>query len=158
MLGEEHKETCQRHTDMGLLTLAPALSSGLQMKSFQPPSRYIDVEAASPTKPCLILFAGEALGRLTGGYYQAPIHRVTSNFHRFSFPFFFRSTANLILDIKQLKSERLEELIEKNEIESLLSITANDLEILTQCQYKTKQIPIELGNYKRNFYYQQLFD
>lgn len=67
MLGEEQKETCQRHTDMGLLTLAPALSSGLQMKSFHPPSRYIDVEAASPTKPCLILFAGEALGRLTGG-------------------------------------------------------------------------------------------
>jgi isopenicillin N synthase-like dioxygenase len=158
LVGECSEETCIRHTDMGLLTFAPALSSGLEMKSFHNPYSFIDIEKESPCKPCLIVFAGEALARLTGGYFKAAIHRVSSAETRYSFPFFFRSTAEVVLDIKQLTSPILEELLMNGEVESLEGITANELEIITQEQYRTKKIPAELGNYKQHHYYQQLFD
>jgi isopenicillin N synthase-like dioxygenase len=158
LVGECSEETCIRHTDMGLLTFAPALSSGLELKSFHEPYSFIDIEKESPCKPCLIVFAGEALARLTGGYFKAPIHRVSSVETRYSFPFFFRSTAEVVLDIKQLTSPVLEEMLKNGDVECLEGITANELEIITQEQYRTKKIPVELGNYKQHLYYQQLFD
>ena len=142
---------------MGLLTLAPAIMSGLEVKMFQYPHQFTDIETAAPAKPCLIFFGGEAMGRLTAGYFQPLIHRVVSNYQRFSFPFFFRSNATLLLDRKSLQSSKLDQLVAEGALEDLPGMTAHDLEILTQQQYKTRKIPLDLGKYKQHPYYDQLF-
>jgi isopenicillin N synthase-like dioxygenase len=143
---------------MGLLTILPALSSGLELKTFQYPYQYLDVEALAPQKPCLIIFAAEGLSRLTSGYFQAPIHRVVSTSFRYSMPFFFRSNSKEKIDLNSLQSMKLNQMIENGQLESLEGITAFDLEVLVQVQYKQKRIPAELGAYKQIPYYRQLFD
>jgi isopenicillin N synthase-like dioxygenase len=63
------KETCMRHTDMGLLTVAVCWGEGLELQEVGTGAsgRWVDVEASAPLKPCLVLFAGQTLQRLTGG-------------------------------------------------------------------------------------------
>jgi hypothetical protein len=149
---------------MGLITLAPALSSGLEMKSFQGPTfPYVDIEQLAPKKPCLIIFAGEALSRLTAGYFHAPLHRVVSTSIRYAMPFFFRPQAHKPLDAQKLKSAFLEKhyFTDKQggqDHQQLSPITADELEVLVQRQYRMKKIPVELGEFKKIPYYEQLFE
>lgn len=156
-VGDELKETCFRHTDMGLVTLAVCLDHGLEMKDFKT-HKWVDVEDNAPTKPCLILFCGESLSRLTGGYFKAILHRVFTKSDRYSFPFFFRARDNAILDRLSLKSDVLDLLIESNQVEDLDPITVDDLNRLVLSQYGSRQFAVELGNYKKDKYWDLHFD
>eukprot|EP01038_Epipyxis_sp_PR26KG_P016338 gene16338-22259_t len=155
------KVTCHSHTDMGLLSVAFCLDDGLEMKEFNS-KRWVDVERNAPKKPCLIIFCGEALAYLTGGYFKAILHQVKTYKHRYSFPFFFRVCNEAIIDINQLKSKKLDNLLYDNndnnnnydnKIERLCPIRSFDLDIITRTQYNTGSIPIELGHYKQESYW-----
>jgi hypothetical protein len=100
-----------------------------------------------------VVFAGETLSALTGGYFKSAMHRVNTNSERYSFPFFFRARDSAILDIKKLKSPVLDTLLLSGDLEALMPISVVDLERITQKQYLTRKIPPELGKYKTDAYW-----
>lgn len=150
--GETEKETCERHTDRGLITLAYCQSGGLTVKDFHS-HQWIDVEASAPSRPCLILFTGETLSRLTGGYFKAILHKVVSKENRFSFPFFYRGRTPAVIDMTMLNSPVLNGLLSQGKLECLPPITVEQLDSITTRQYSSKSIPLELGEAKRDPYY-----
>lgn len=150
--GDSQKETCLRHTDRGLITLAYCQQSGLTVKDFHT-HQWVDVEAAAPSKPCMILFVGETLSRLTGGYFKAILHKVVSREDRFSFPFFFRGRTPAMLDIALMKSQVLNDMLAAGKLERLPPITVGDLDKITTTQYFSNSIPLELGEFKKDPYY-----
>jgi isopenicillin N synthase-like dioxygenase len=100
----------------------------------------------------MILFCGETLARLTGGYYKAIVHSVISSNYRFSLPFFFRAKNNSILDCKKMNSIIISELIEKDK-KLNEEISLENLLALISTQYRNKNHIFEIANYKDCDYY-----
>jgi isopenicillin N synthase-like dioxygenase len=134
------KETCKRHTDRGLLTLTPCLGYGLFIKSLST-GEWDAAEANAPQTPCFILFAGEQLATLSAGHFKAVSHTVRSNTERYSFPFFLRAHNSAVLDTYRLHSPILNRLIAVGELQYTAPVTAQELEQITDKQYKLSAIP-----------------
>ena len=94
------------HSDLGLITVAlrsavPGLMIFHETQGMMDVERVQSGEEEGPDE--LIVFAGEALGLITGGRIRAPVHYVDESFigqPRFSFPFFLRPRPEA--DISQL--------------------------------------------------------
>lgn len=150
--GDVDKETCIKHTDRGLITLAYCQKGGLTVKDFHT-HQWIDIEASAPKKPCLVLFTGESLSRLTGGYFRPILHKVVSKEDRYSFPFFLRGRSPALLDMTLLRSQPLHDLLSFDKVELLPPITVEQLDSITTKQYKDNSLSSDLGREKKDPYY-----
>jgi isopenicillin N synthase-like dioxygenase len=149
---EEPKLTCNPHSDMGYITLAVCFDSGLEIKELDS-HKYFDAEKNAPQEKCMIIFAGETLARISGGYFKSPIHRVISQKERYSLPFFFRGRNDAILDVKKLKSDILMESISLNDTNLMKPMSVEKLYELTHQQYSGGVFNSELGFYKKDDYW-----
>ena len=151
---ESEKEviSCLPHSDMGFITLAICFSSGLEIKDLST-NKFFDAEKNAPKKNCMMIFAGETLARLSGGYFKSPIHRVKSMKERYSIPFFFRGKNNSELDVKKLNSDYLLKNIDLEDNYLMAPMKISKLYELTKIQYLENEHPIELGKYKKDDYW-----
>eukprot|EP01080_Neovahlkampfia_damariscottae_P008933 gene8933-882_t len=144
--------SCLPHSDMGFITLAICFSSGLEIKELST-NKYFDAEKNAPSEHCMMIFAGESLARLSGGYFKSPIHRVKSMKERYSLPFFFRGRNNAELDVMKLNSDYLSKKIDLDDKYLMAPMKIAKLYDLTKQQYIEGEHPIELGKYKKEEYW-----
>eukprot|EP01080_Neovahlkampfia_damariscottae_P011964 gene11964-5365_t len=88
---------CPVHCDLGIIKFATCFDEGVFIPQFQT-NQWVSVEKNSPTKPCVVLFIGETLSRVTGAYLKAPLHKVFTNKDRLSIIFFLRGQDDSDLD------------------------------------------------------------
>jgi len=90
----------QAHSDIGLISVAPrSTTPGLQLREFDTPYDWVNVENKMGPND-VIVFAGQALTRMTSGVYRPVLHRpvIPLQGDRMSFVFFLRAKAKSIVD------------------------------------------------------------
>jgi isopenicillin N synthase-like dioxygenase len=102
----------------------------------------------------MILFIGETLSFLTGGYYLATLHQVVSEKIRYSLPFFYRVSNDTILNSKKLNSKTFEDLIKENN-PHLFNMEYEFLALVyyVSTQHRFKNLTHKISTYKNIDYY-----
>jgi len=99
---EPGKESCAAHTDFGLLTLIPPQQGGAGLEVYNLATGHWDtIEKERKANECIV-FGGDSMDRLTGGFIMYGAHRVVvpdeASYPRVSTPFILMANPHAVLD------------------------------------------------------------